>query len=207
MNKEQLIGLIVSEVIKNVKYTIPIGISSRHVHLSEKDIEILFGQGYRLTPRKELQPGQFAAEETVTMVGPKGIIKKVRILGPVRSITQVEISRTDAFVLGINPPLRDSGVLQGSASLVLVGPAGCLKLNEGVICAARHIHFHTSDAQKLGIRDGDRVKVRIDGERGLVFENVLARVSDQFRLEMHIDTDEANAAGVKNGDTSVLISK
>ncbi|MDN5324003.1 MAG: putative phosphotransacetylase [Clostridia bacterium] len=216
MDNELLIKLAASEVLKKLETmknhnpasqgnNIPIGVSNRHIHISQKDLEVLFGPGYKLTPIKELQPGQFAAQETVTLIGPKGSLNKVRILGPVRLKTQVEISRTDSFTLGINPPVRDSGDLDNTPGIIIVGPEGCLKLNEGVIIAARHIHFHTSDAQRLGIEDGDRLAVKIEGERGLILENVLARVSDKYRLEMHIDTDEANGAGVKNNDTAVLL--
>lgn len=218
MVKEELVNLItkcIKEQFKNYSigesdghpHLIPIGISNRHVHLSQVDLEILFGSGYQLTPSKELQPGQYAAVETVNLVGPKGYLKGVRVLGPVRDRTQVEISRTDSFVLGVDPPVRDSGFLQGSASIVLVGPAGCQKINEGVICAARHIHFHTSDAQTMGVKDGDKLTVCVGGERELVFNKVLARVSEKYRLEMHIDTDEANAAGLKNGDTGELYGR
>jgi len=216
LDERQLTRLIVDKVIEHLQQSqsckleedsgmIPIGVSIRHVHLSQDDVFTLFGGGYQLNLRNELQPGQFAAEETVTLVGPRGILTKVRVLGPVRKVTQVEVSQTDAFALGINPPVRDSGQLKGSAGIVIVGPAGCLKLEEGVIRAARHIHFDLENAKKFNVKDGDRVSVRIDGERALVFANVLARVDKSFRLEMHLDTDEANAAGVKSGDTAELI--
>ncbi|QNB48008.1 phosphate propanoyltransferase [Thermanaerosceptrum fracticalcis] len=216
MDKEQLIRLVVEKIQEKLasnppcipaspSYPVSIGISNRHVHLSQAHVEVLFGPGYQLTPVKELQPGQFAAAETLTLVGPKGSLAKVRVLGPARRLTQVEISRTDGFTLGVFPPVRDSGFLQGTPGLVLVGPAGCLKITEGVICAARHIHFHPADAERMGIRDGDRLAVKIQGDRALVFDNVLARVNENYRLEMHIDTDEANAAGVRNGDTGILL--
>lgn len=185
---------------------VPIGVSARHIHLSQEHVELLFGQGYELTEMKPLsQPGQFAANETVAVVGPKGNFAKVRILGPARKRTQLEVSRTDAFALGVNPPVRESGDTKGSAGIKLQGPAGEVTIEEGVIVAARHIHFHTSDAERFGIADKQSLRVRFAGERGVVFENVVARVSEQFALDMHIDTDEANAAGVKNGDMAEII--
>lgn len=185
---------------------VPIGVSARHIHLTREHLEILFGPGARLTELKPLsQPGQFAANETVAVYGPKGSFPKVRILGPVRKATQLEISRTDALTLGLNPPVRESGDIAGSPGIRIVGPAGEVTIGEGVIVAARHIHFHTDEAAKWGIRDKQRLRVRVGGERGLVFENVIARVSDQFALDMHIDTDEANAAGVQTGDYGEIL--
>ncbi|WP_114379253.1 phosphate propanoyltransferase [Paenibacillus prosopidis] len=185
---------------------VPIGVSARHIHLSDEHVELLFGKGYTLTEMKPLsQPGQYAANETVAVVGPKGTFAKVRILGPTRKRTQLEVSRTDAFALGVNPPVRESGDIAGSAGITLQGPAGEIKIEEGVIVAARHIHFHTSDAERFGIGDKQSLRVRFSGERGVVFENVIARVSEQYALDMHIDTDEANAAGVKNGDTAEIV--
>jgi putative phosphotransacetylase len=186
---------------------VPIGVSARHIHLSEWHIEQLFGHRYYLKVLKELsQPGQFAAAETVAVVGPKGRFDKVRILGPARGKTQLEISRTDAFALGVNPPVRQSGDTEGTPGITLVGPVGEITITEGVIVAARHIHFHTSDAVKWGITDKQLLSVKIDGERSLIFEGVIARVSDQYALDMHIDTDEANAAGAKTGDTALILS-
>jgi len=181
---------------------IPVGVSVRHVHLSQEHVETLFGKGYQLTPIRELsQPGYYAAKETVTLVGPKGVLQNVRVLGPPRAKTQVEISKTDGFALGIDPPVRDSGDLSGTPGCVIVGPHGVVKLEEGVICAMRHIHMPPDIAQKLRLKDKDLVQVRTSsGERKMVFENVLVRVSPGFVLEMHIDTDEANAAGLKTGD-------
>ncbi|MDQ0116705.1 putative phosphotransacetylase [Paenibacillus harenae] len=185
---------------------VPIGVSARHIHLSEEHVEALFGAGYTLTEMKPLsQPGQYAANETVAVIGPKGEFAKVRILGPVRKRTQLEVSRTDAFALGVKPPLRESGNIAGSAGIKLQGPAGEVTIEEGVIVAARHIHFHTSDAERWNIEDKQRLRVRVGGDRGVVFENVVARVSDEFALDMHIDTDEANAAGIANGDTGEII--
>ncbi|SDW25540.1 phosphate propanoyltransferase [Paenibacillus sp. CF384] len=185
---------------------VPVGVSARHIHLSQEHVEILFGQGAELSVFKPLsQPGQYAANETVEVVGPKGSFGKVRILGPVRKRTQLEVSRTDAFTLGIKPPVRESGDIAGSAGITIKGPAGEVTIEEGVIVAARHIHFHTSDAERFGIADKQRLTVRLQGERGLVLENVIARVSPEFALDMHIDTDEANAAGASTGDQAEII--
>jgi len=185
---------------------VPVGVSARHIHLSQEHIEILFGKGYSLIELKPLsQPGQFAANETVRVEGAKGSFDKVRILGPARGKTQLEISRTDAFQLGIAAPVRESGNIAGTPGIRIIGPAGEVTTEEGVIVAARHIHFHTSDAAKWGIADKQLLRVRVNGERAIVFENVIARISDQFALDMHIDTDEANAAGVKTGDTAQII--
>ncbi len=185
---------------------VPIGVSARHIHLSKEHIALLFGAGYELKEMKALsQPGQYAAEETVAVVGPKGRFDKVRILGPARSKSQLEISRTDAFALGVNPPVRESGHIDGTPGIKVIGPAGEVELEEGVIVAARHIHFHTDDAAKWGIADKQELTVRVEGERGVTFEHVIARVSDQFALDMHIDTDEANAAGIKTGDIGVIL--
>lgn len=185
---------------------VPIGVSARHIHLSQEHIEILFGQGYTLNELKPLsQPGQFAAQETVAVVGPKGKFDKVRILGPARGSTQIEISRTDTFTLGIAAPVRESGHISGTPGAKVIGPAGEVELKEGVIVAARHIHFHTAEANKWGIRDKQLLRVRVRGERPLIFEDVIARVSDQFSLDMHIDTDEANAAGVTTGGVAEIL--
>ncbi|HOB22850.1 MAG: phosphate propanoyltransferase [Firmicutes bacterium] len=186
---------------------VTVGISARHVHLSREDMDKLFGPGSELTFVKALtQPGQFSAEEKVTLVGPKREIKNVRVLGPLRSQTQVEISRTDAFTLGIEPPVRDSGDLANSAPLKIVGPKGEVELKEGAIIAKRHIHMTPADAERLGLKDKQLVSVRVkEGERALTFDEVLVRVSEKFALDFHVDTDEANAAGLKNGQLVEII--
>lgn len=178
---------------------VPIGISARHVHVSQADLDVLYGEGYQLTVKKDLlQQGQFASNELVDLVTEKSTFPNVRILGPVRKETQVEISLSDAMKLKLNAPVRDSGDTKGSPGATLVGPKGKVELKEGVIAAGRHIHMSLTDADAFGVKDKDIVKVRCGGERGLVFENVLIRVHESFRLEMHIDTDEANAAMCKN---------
>ena len=185
---------------------VPVGVSARHIHLSQEHIEQLFGAGYQLKEMKPLsQPGQFAAEETVAVHGPKGKFDKVRILGPARSLTQLEISKTDSYTLGLNPPVRPSGQIDGTPGMRIVGPAGEVNVDNGVIIAARHIHFHPSDAAQWGIADQQLLKVRVGGERGVVFENVLARIHETFALDMHIDTDEANASGAKTGDMAEIL--
>ncbi|HEX2937771.1 MAG TPA: phosphate propanoyltransferase [Ruminiclostridium sp.] len=176
--------------------------SGRHVHLSSQDLETLYGKGYELTPKKWLsQPGQFASEERVKIEGPKGSFAAVSILGPVRPDTQVEISFTDARTLGVTAPVRESGDVKGSAPIHIVGPKGEIDISEGVIIAKRHIHFTPEDAEKLGIKDKQNVKVKVGGERGLIFDEVVARVSPKYATFMHIDFDEANAiAGAKEGE-------
>jgi propanediol utilization protein len=186
--------------------TIPISISVRHVHLSKEHLEQLFGKGYTLTPHSELsQPGQFACEEVVEVVGPKGSLKSVRILSPLRSMTQVEISRTDEFQLGIDAPIRASGNLENTPGVTLIGPAGTLELPQGVIQAERHIHMHPDDARRFGVHDKDYVMIKVGGERGIIFDDVLVRVNESYRLDMHVDTDEANAADLHPGSVGILI--
>ena len=171
--------------------------SARHVHVTQEHLEILFGKGYELTKKKDLsQPGQFACEERVTVVGPKKELKNVSILGPVRKATQVELSLTDARSIGVAAPVRESGDIAGSAGCKLIGPAGEVDLTEGVIAAKRHIHATTADAEQLGVKNGDIVSVKIDTDgRSLIFGDVVVWVSDSYALAMHIDTDESNAAG------------
>ena len=188
------------------KMMLPIGISNRHIHLSQADLDILFGEGYELTKSKDLsQPGQFAANEKVDFVGPKRTIAGVRILGPVRNETQVEVSVTDAFTLGVAPVVRNSGEIEETPGLKIVGPKGEVELSKGCIVAARHIHMHTSDAEKFGLSDKDLVSIKVDGPRAVVFENVLVRVNKDYALEMHVDTDEGNAALLKNGTMVELV--
>ncbi|MBQ5910478.1 MAG: phosphate propanoyltransferase [Clostridia bacterium] len=181
-----------------MKKEVLVEISARHVHVSEEHLEILFGKGYKLTPKKDLsQPGQFACEERVTVVGPKKELAGVSILGPCRKATQVEISLTDARSIGVKAPIRESGDVAGSGACKLIGPAGEVELTEGVIAAKRHIHMTTADAEKYGITDSQIVSVKIPTEgRALVFGDVVARVSDSYALAMHLDTDEANAAAI-----------
>jgi len=186
--------------------TVPVGVSARHVHVSREALEQLFGPGHELHVMRDLsQPGQFAAEETVTLVGPKGCITGVRILGPARSLTQVEISRTDGYALGIHPPVRLSGDIEGTPGIAIVGPKGALYIPQGVIVAARHIHMTPADAQAFGVHDGQKVLVRAETERPVLFEDVVVRVRDDFALDFHIDLDEANAAFLRQGATATVL--
>ena len=185
---------------------VPISTSARHIHLTREHVDLLFGPGHRLTVKAPLsQPGQFACEETLTITGPKNHIQNVRILGPERKESQVEISKTDGFTLGIKAPVRASGDLEGSPGIKLTGPAGELELPMGVIEAQRHIHMSPEDAERFGVKDKDWVMVRVGGSRGIVFDDVLVRVSADYRFDMHIDTDEANAADIQQGSTGILI--
>ncbi len=183
-------------------------ISARHVHVSQEDLETLFGKGYELTVKKELsQPGQFACEERVKVIGAKGEFPAVSILGPVRKETQVEVSLTDARSIGVQAPVRESGDLEGSGTCKLVGPAGEVELEKGVIAAKRHIHATTEDAEKMGLENGEIVSVEIPTANGrnLTFGDVVVRVSDSYALAMHIDTDEANAAGMAPNTMGTVI--
>lgn len=189
---------------------VPIEISARHIHLSKPDLEVLFGKDFELSKYKDLsQTGQFAAEETVDLSGPRGLIESVRILGPRRPKTQVEISETDARHLGLNPPVKNSGDLEGTPGIKIIGRSGNVVLDKGVILASRHIHIDPENARVLGIKNGDRIKVDVSGVRDLLFENVLVRVDPDFKLAMHIDTDEANAAGIDsdNHEGEIILNK
>jgi len=189
-------------------FKVSIGISNKHLHLSEADLAKLFGAGHKLTVKKELkQPGQFAAEEQVDVVGPKGTLKGLRVLGPCRKETQVELAMTDARVIGLNLPVRESGVLDGSPGVKLVGPAGEAVLTKGAIIALRHIHLSPAQAKEAGVSDKDWVTVKTYGTRPVIFEEVLIRCGDAHLNEMHVDTDEGNAAGLKNDDLVEIIGK
>lgn len=180
---------------------IPTGISNRHVHLSNDHIEVLFGKDYELTQHRPLsQLGQFAAKEQVTLLGPKGFIQNVRVLGPARRITQVEISKTDGFLLGIHPPVRLSGSTENTPGIIIVGPENCIAIEEGVIIAKRHVHMSPVDAKKFGVVQGDELMLKTTGDRPLIFSDVVVRVNENYALDFHVDLDEGNAAGIKNGD-------
>ena len=187
---------------------IPIAVSARHAHLSQSTIDEVFGRGYRLRPRTWLtQTGQFAAQETVKVVGPGGEVDNVRVIGPPRQRDQIELSRTDELALGVEAPVRLSGELSGTPGITVVGPAGRRALQTGVISARRHIHMSPQDAGRLGVEDGQVVQVRIDSEgRDLIFGDVTVRIRPDFRLELHLDTDEANAAGVAAGAWAELLA-
>ena len=204
-----LVSEIVSRVMAEMQGTtakeadmlVPVGVSNRHIHLTQEHVEILFGKGYQLTQFKDLsQPGQYACKEQLTIIGPSlRPIEGVRVLGPTRKASQVEISRTDSYVLKVKPPVRESGDIAGSAPITIIGPKGVVTLKEGCIIANRHIHMSLDDAAKFGVKDGDYVDVLVEGERKTMFYDVQIRANEAFRLEMHIDTDDANAAGIGNG--------
>lgn len=210
-NNIELITKLVLEAIgssekKTNGFVVPVGVSARHLHLTQEHVEALFGPGYQLTKKKELMGGQYACNETVTIVGLKlRAIENVRVLGPVRKASQVEVSATDALKLGVKVPVRESGNIAGSAPIAIVGPKGALYLKEGCIVAMRHIHMSPKDAMAAGVKDGDIVSVKADNERGTIFNQVKIRVDESFTLEMHIDTDEANAAQIATGTTVTII--
>lgn len=193
---QRVVQLAVAESIfrKSGKIFVPVASSARHVHLCRADVEKLFGKGYQLQKFRDLsQPGQFACKEQVTVVGPKGKLERVRVLGPERKDTQVEIALTDSFALGIRPPVRMSGKISGTPGCTLIGPAGQADISEGVIVAARHMHISPEQAKLYGLQDGQIVRLRSDGERAVVFENVVVRAGNGHDFEVHLDTDEANA--------------
>lgn len=204
--EEMIRKVVEKETFRYFSDGIPIGVSARHVHLSQEHLEVLFGKGAKLHPKKELMGGQYAAEECVTLVGTNlRVIENVRILGPVRKSTQVEVSKTDSIRLGIHPPVRESGDTANSAPITLVGPKGALFLEEGCIIAKRHIHMGTNDALQYDVKDNQIVAVKLGEQRQGMLENVQVRVDPTFTLEMHIDTDEANAMGVRCNDRVQII--
>lgn len=213
MNHKNLIELVTASVVNVLKEQeaaegIRVGVSARHVHLSQADLETLFGKGHKLTPKKTLMGDQFAAEECVTLVSPSlRSIEGVRVLGPVRKESQVEVSRTDTFKLKISPPVRPSGEIKGSAAIALVGPKGTVFLNEGCIIANRHIHMTPADAAEYQIKDNDLVDVEIQNSKPTRYYNVQVRVREDFNTEMHIDTDDANACAIKTGDIVKILEK
>lgn len=209
MDEEKIVQAVLQQLKKSMKIEmdVPVGVSARHCHLSRGDLNILFGKDYSLTPKFELyQPGQFAAEETVTIVGPKGAIHNVRILGPLRNRSQVEISISDSYKLGFQPPVRLSGDLVGSSPVTLVGPKGSIYLKEGLIIAQAHIHMSPLDAERFSLQHGDTVSVLFENKsRKIQFNEVVVRVSPNYRLEMHIDTDEANAGQIVTGQMGRIV--
>lgn len=210
MDLDEIVSLVMEELKKeesscNINL-IPTGVSNRHMHVSESDFHTLFGNDAKLTNKKDLsQMGQFASNELVNLIGPKGIIENVRILGPYRDKSQVEILNSDSFKLGVNVPVRESGDLDGSSNIIVTGNNGCIKLFSKMIVAKRHIHMSTEDSNKFNLKNGDIVRVKVNGERGGILNNVVIRVSQMFRLDFHIDMDEANCFGLKNGDKVELI--
>ncbi len=200
------VGDLAAEIEKRLtrsKLAIPVGVSNRHCHLTREHFKALFGASAEPKRVKDIkQPGFYAAEEQISVQGPKGTLSKIRLVAPYRDRTQIELAVTDAFAVGLNPPVRESGDVKGSAGATLIGPAGKVDIKEGVIVAQRHLHFSPSEAQAWGMRSGEVVRVRCGTGKGrsTVFEDVVVRVSDKYSLEFHVDTDEANAAGIKTGD-------
>ena len=212
----QITRMVVEELQKQqrLERSTPIGVSNRHVHLDRADMDALpmdedSGEAFSSQVAKSAhtcgQPGQYASEETVTIRGPKGELSRVRVLGPLRAQTQVEISIADGFTLGVKPPVRESGQLKDTPGIEIIGPCGSVKKDSGVIAALRHVHMTPKDAARFGVEDGQYIQTEIDGLRGAILCNVLVRVSDKYALEMHIDVEEANALGVKNGDRAFFL--
>jgi len=204
---KKLVDMITETIYKEILpkeepatlFSIPVEISNHHVHLTRDSLNVLYGKGYELTKLRDLsQPGEFASNEQVTIVGANmRVIEKVRILGPLREYTQAELSITDGYFLGLDLPTRISGNIKGSPPIIFIGPKGVLSLSEGAIRAARHIHMTPKDAESYQVKDGDRVKVEVSGEHGVIYKDVVIRVSEKSKLAFHLDTDEANAGNVK----------
>ncbi|MDD5067054.1 MAG: phosphate propanoyltransferase [bacterium] len=215
-NYSELVDLVTSIVREKISqkqdlfdasYSIPVGVSNRHIHVTRESLDVLYGKGYELNPYRYLsQPGEFAAKEALTVVGPKmRAVENIRILGPIRSFTQVELSLTDGIYLGIELPIRISGDVKDSTPVTIIGPKGVLHLKEGAIRSARHIHMTPADAGNFNVKNGDEVRVEIAGEGGVIFKNVHIRVSENYKLDFHIDTDEGNCANVKTGQLCKIV--
>ncbi len=208
---EMNLNYIVDEVVKRLKCEVKdegilVEASGRHVHLSKDAVEVLFGKGYKLTKKRELsQPGQYLCEEKVTLIGPKGTIHNVSVLGPEREETQVELSKTDAVAIGAKAPVKMSGDIEKSGSVVLSSGNAVLKLDKGVIAAKRHIHITPEDAKRYNVSNNEEVNIKVIGERGVIFTNVAVRVSDKFNTVVHLDYDEANACGFTKGMKAVIV--
>lgn len=209
--KKEIARLVLEELkdsgLLQQDYTkVPVSISARHLHLNQEDLESLFGKGYELTFNRYIsQPGQFASNEKVTLISEKGKIENVRVLGPLRSKTQVEISKSDTRLLGIEPVVKSSGDLENTQGLILEGPRGRIALGEGVIVPDRHIHMTPQDANNYGVEDGQKVSIKVDGMKGGILSGVTIRVNPRYKLDFHIDTDDANAFFINNGDKLELI--
>lgn len=202
------LDILAEEILRRLPrfLKIPVEASGRHVHLKREHLDILFGKGYQLTPRRDLsQPGQYLCEERLTLKTDKGILRNVAVLGPVREETQVELSLTDAMSIGVNAPVKESGNIEGSAAVTIVSDQAEVRIGEGVIVAMRHLHAAPKDAVLLGVKDKDLVSIRIDGLRPVIFENVLVRVNEKYSTIVHIDYDEANACGYRPGTTGSIV--
>lgn len=206
---EQLVELVtraVREQLRLQERQVPVGISMRHIHLSRREVDILFGRSYFLTPLRPLsQPGQFACQECLDVIGPKGVLHKVRILGPERPEAQVELAQTDCRTIGISAPVRASGHIEGTPGVLLQGPGGVLQLTRGVIIADRHLHMSTAQAAAFGLADGDMVRIRVDGGKPGILDGVLVRAGDRYELDLHLDTDDANAFQLRQGQLVTVL--
>lgn len=211
LTQEQLAAIVAEAVRRELELRsrqVGVGISVRHIHLSRGDVDRLFGRNYQLTPKKQLsQPGQYACEECLDVIGPKGELKKVRILGPERKATQIELAQTDCRNIGITAPVRSSGDTAGTPGVTLRGPLGEVTVPEGVIIADRHLHMSSQEAAAFGLQDGDHVSIRIDGQKPGVLGNVLVRAGNGHSLDLHIDTDDGNAFLLKQGQKVTVLGK
>ena len=209
ITQEQLISLVTRAVQAQLRLQsrqVPVGVSMRHIHLSRREVDALFGRTYQLTPLRPLsQPGQFACQECLDVIGPKGVLHKVRILGPERSAAQVELAQTDCRAIGVQAPVRASGNVEGTPGVLLQGPRGVLSLPQGVIIADRHLHMSTAQAAAFGLSDGDTVRVQIGGGKPGILDGVLVRAGDQYELDLHLDTDDANAFQLKQGQLVTVL--
>lgn len=209
ITQEQLISLVTRAVQAQLRLQsrqVPVGVSMRHIHLSRREVDALFGRTYQLTPLRPLsQPGQFACQECLDVIGPKGVLHKVRILGPERSAAQVELAQTDCRAIGVQAPVRPSGNVEGTPGVLLQGPRGVLSLPQGVIIADRHLHMSTAQAAAFGLSDGDTVRVQIGGGKPGILDGVLVRAGDQYELDLHLDTDDANAFQLKQGQLVTVL--
>lgn len=209
ITREQLAALVAQAVQAQLRLRsrqVPVGVSMRHIHLSRREVDALFGRTYQLTPLRPLsQPGQFACQECLDVIGPKGVLHKVRILGPERPAAQVELAQTDCRAIGVQAPVRPSGNVEGTPGVLLQGPRGVLQLSRGVIIADRHLHMSTAQAAAFGLSDGDTVRVRIDGGKPGILDGVLVRAGDKYELDLHLDTDDANAFQLKQGQLVTVL--
>lgn len=209
ITQEQLVSLVTQAVQAQLRLQgrqVPVGISMRHIHLSRREVDALFGRTYQLTPLRPLsQPGQFACQECLDVIGPKGVLHKVRILGPERPQAQVELAQTDCRTIGIKAPVRASGNVEGTPGVLLQGPRGVLSLSQGVIIADRHLHMSTAQAAAFHLKDGDTVRIQIDGGKPGILDGVLVRAGDRYELDLHLDTDDANAFQLKQGQLVTVL--
>ena len=209
ITREQLVSLVTQAVKAQLRLQsrqVPVGISMRHIHLSRREVDALFGRTYQLTPLRPLsQPGQFACQECLDVIGPKGVLHKVRILGPERPEAQVELAQTDCRTIGVQAPVRPSGQVEGTPGVLLQGPQGVLSLPQGVIIADRHLHMSTAQAAAFGLSDGDTVRVRVEGGKPGILDGVLVRAGERYELDLHLDTDDANAFQLRQGQLVTVL--